>query len=49
MFTNQGTVPAGKVQAYIEVMEPNKRSVERGFLITTGSFAESDLDTVKTI
>jgi len=35
----QGTVPTEKVQAFIGVMETNKRSVEKGILITTGTFA----------
>jgi restriction system protein len=36
-----GTVPTEKVQAFIGVMETNKRSVEKGLLITTGSFAKA--------
>ncbi|MEJ7826883.1 MAG: restriction endonuclease, partial [Segetibacter sp.] len=37
----RGTVPTEKVQAFIGVMETNKRSVEKGLLITTGSFAKT--------
>lgn len=37
----KGTVPTEKVQAFIGVMETNKRSVEKGLIITTGSFAKS--------
>lgn len=37
----KGTVPTEKVQAFIGVMETNKRSVEKGLVITTGSFAKS--------
>jgi len=37
----QGTVPTEKVQAFIGVMETNKRSVEKGLMITTGSFAKN--------
>lgn len=37
----QGTVPTEKVQAFIGVMETNKRSVEKGLLITTGTFAKA--------
>ncbi len=37
----RGTVPTEKVQAFIGVMETNKRSVEKGLLITTGSFAKA--------
>lgn len=43
----QGTVPTEKVQAFIGVMETNKRSVEKGLLITTGSFAKNALDIEK--
>ena len=43
----QGTVPTEKVQAFIGVMETNKRSVEKGLLITTGSFAKAALDIEK--
>ncbi len=39
-----GTVPTEKVQAFIGVMETNKRSVEKGLLITTGNFAKAALD-----
>jgi restriction system protein len=42
-----GTVPTEKVQAFIGVMETNKRSVEKGLLITTGSFAKAALDIEK--
>lgn len=35
------TVPTEKVQAFIGVMETNKRSVEKGLMITTGSFAKA--------
>lgn len=38
-----GTVPTEKVQAFIGVMETNKRSVEKGLLITTGNFAKAAL------
>jgi restriction system protein len=44
----QGTVPTEKVQAFIGVMETNKRSVEKGLLITTGSFAKAALEIEKT-
>ena len=37
----QGTVPTEKVQAFIGVMETNKRSVEKGLIITTGNFARA--------
>jgi restriction system protein len=37
----QGTIPTEKVQAFIGVMETNKRSVEKGLIITTGSFAKA--------
>ncbi len=43
----QGTVPTEKVQAFIGVMETNKRSVEKGFIITTGSFAKNALEIEK--
>ena len=43
----QGTVPTEKVQAFIGVMETNKRSVEKGLLITTGSFAKAAIDIEK--
>ncbi|MFN7300248.1 MAG: restriction endonuclease [Bacteroidia bacterium] len=39
-----GTVPTEKVQAFIGVMETNKRSVEKGLIITTGTFAKAALD-----
>jgi len=39
-----GTVPTEKVQAFIGVMETNKRSVEKGLFLTTGSFAKAALD-----
>jgi restriction system protein len=42
-----GTVPTEKVQAFIGVMETNKRSVEKGLFITTGSFAKAALDIEK--
>jgi restriction system protein len=42
-----GTVPTEKVQAFIGVMETNKRSVEKGLIITTGSFAKAALDIEK--
>lgn len=44
----RGTVPTEKVQAFIGVMETNKRSVEKGLLITTGSFAKAALEIEKT-
>ncbi len=44
----QGTVPTEKVQAFIGVMETNKRSVEKGLLITTGSFAKAAIEIEKT-
>jgi restriction system protein len=44
----KGTVPTEKVQAFIGVMETNKRSVEKGLLITTGSFAKAALEIEKT-
>jgi restriction system protein len=37
----QGTVPTEKVAAFIGVMETNKRSVEKGLMITTGTFAKA--------
>jgi len=40
----QGTIPTEKVQAFIGVMETNKRSVEKGLMITTGSFAKAALE-----
>lgn len=43
----QSTVPTEKVQAFIGVMETNKRSVEKGLLITTGSFAKAALEIEK--
>lgn len=43
-----GTVPTEKVQAFIGVMETNKRSVEKGLIITTGSFAKAALEIEKT-
>jgi len=42
-----GTVPTEKVQAFIGVMETNKRSVEKGLIITTGSFAKAALEIEK--
>ncbi len=42
-----GTVPTEKVQAFIGVMETNKRSVEKGLLITTGSFAKAAIEIEK--
>lgn len=44
----QGTVPTEKVQAFIGVMETNKRSVEKGLMITTGSFAKAAWEIDKT-
>jgi len=35
----KGTVPTEKVQAFIGAMETNERRVEKGLLITTGTFA----------
>ncbi len=43
----QGTVPTEKVQAFIGVMETNKRSVEKGLIITTGSFAKNAMEIEK--
>src|ERR1022692_557217 len=43
----QGTVPTEKVQAFIGVMETSKRSVEKGLLITTGSFAKTAFEIEK--
>ncbi|HYK75466.1 MAG TPA: Mrr restriction system protein [Daejeonella sp.] len=43
----QGTVPTEKVQAFIGVMETNKRSVEKGLMITTGSFAKNSTEIEK--
>ena len=37
----KGSVPTEKVHAFIGVMESNKRSVEKGLLITTGTFAKA--------
>lgn len=42
-----GTVPTEKVQAFIGVMETNKRSVEKGLIITTGNFAKAALEIEK--
>jgi len=42
-----GTVPTEKVQAFIGVMETNKRSVEKGLIITTGTFAKAAIDIEK--
>ncbi len=41
------SVPTEKVQAFIGVMETNKRSVEKGIFITTGSFAKAAYDIEK--
>ena len=43
----KGTVATEKVQAFIGVMETNKRSVEKGLLITTGSFAKAAIEIEK--
>ncbi|ABG60584.1 Mrr restriction system protein [Cytophaga hutchinsonii] len=43
----QGTVPTEKVQAFIGVMETNKRSVEKGLIITTGSFSKNAIEIEK--
>lgn len=43
----QGTVPTEKVQAFIGVMETSKRQVEKGLLITTGSFSKNALEVEK--
>lgn len=43
----KGSVPTEKVQAFIGVMETNKRSVEKGLLITTGYFAKAALEIEK--
>lgn len=43
----KGSVPTEKVQAFIGVMETNKRSVEKGILITTGTFAKAAYDIEK--
>ena len=40
-------MPTEKVQAFIGVMETNKRSVEKGILITTGTFAKAAIDIEK--
>jgi restriction system protein len=40
-------VPTEKVQAFIGVMETNKRSVEKGLMITTGSFAKNAIEIEK--
>lgn len=42
-----GTVPTEKVQAFIGVMETNKRSVEKGLMLTTGSFAKAAIEIEK--
>lgn len=42
-----GTVPTEKVQAFIGVMETNRRSVEKGLMITTGSFAKNAIEIEK--
>lgn len=42
-----GTVPTEKVQAFIGVMETNKRSVEKGLIITTGNFAKAAIEIEK--
>ncbi len=44
----QGTVPTEKVQAFIGLKETNKRSVEKGLIITTGNFAKAALEIEKT-
>ena len=41
------TVPTEKVQAFIRVIETNKRSVEKGLFITTGSFAKAAVEIEK--
>jgi restriction system protein len=43
-----GTVPTEKVQAFIGVMETNRRQVEKGIIITTGSFAKGAREIAKT-
>lgn len=43
----RGTVPTEKVQAFIGVMETHRRSVEKGLLITTGSFAKTAFEIEK--
>ena len=43
----QGTVPTEKVLAFIGVMDSNKRRVEKGLMITTGSFAKSAIEIEK--
>jgi len=40
-------VSGHEVQAFIGVMETNKRSVEKGLLITTGAFAKAALEIEK--
>jgi restriction system protein len=43
----QGSVPTEKVQAFMGVMETNKRSVENGLFITTGSFPKASIEIEK--
>ena len=43
----QGTVPTEKVHAFLGVMETNQRSVEKGIIITTGTFAKAAYDIEK--
>jgi restriction system protein len=43
----KGTVPTEKVQAFIGVMETNKRSVEKGLFISTGYYPKAALDIEK--
>ncbi len=42
-----GTVPTKEVQAFIGVLETNKRSVEKGIFITTGSYAKQAIEIEK--
>lgn len=42
-----GTVPTEKVQAFVGVLETDKRRVEKGLMITTGSFAKGALEIEK--
>ena len=43
----KGSVPTKDVQAFIGVMETNKRSVEKGIFLTTGSFSKNAFDIEK--
>jgi restriction system protein len=40
----EGTVPLSKVQEFVGVLETNRRSVEKGLILTTGSFSRAALE-----